>query len=99
MPVKPGFAIAWSLALAPILLFIPAFMLAGMGPCTFSQPLVLEMAFLLFIVLEIVSLPCFVKAARSSGRVIGAMMGMGLALSLMVLSAALEYYVVAEILG
>jgi hypothetical protein len=96
MPVTSKFAVAWSLALAPILLFIPAFVLAGMGPCTFSHPLVLVLAFLFFVVLEIVALPCFFKAARASGRVIGAMMGMGLALFLLVLCAVLEYYIVAE---
>lgn len=96
MPLKSKYAIAWSLALAPILLFIPAFALAGMGPCTFSHPLVIVVAFLVFIVLEIAAFPRFVKAARASGKVISAMMGMGLALFLLVLCAVLEYYVVVE---
>jgi hypothetical protein len=96
MSLKSKFAIAWSLALAPILLFIPAFALAGMGPCTFSHPLVIVGAFLVFIALEIAALPRFVRAARASGKVIGAMMGMGLALFLLVLCTVLEYYVVAE---
>jgi hypothetical protein len=90
------FAVAWMLALAPVVLFIPAFMLAGMGPCTFSHPWVIVAAFLLFIVLELAALPCFVKAARSAGKVLGAMIGMGLAILLLLLSVALEYYTVAD---
>ena len=96
MPLKSKFVVAWGLALAPILLFIPAFALAGMGPCTFSHPLVIVVAFLVFIVLEIAALPRFFGAARASGKVIGAMMGMGLSLFLLVLCAFLEYYLVVE---
>ena len=95
-PFASKFATAWALALAPVILFIPAFMLAGMGPCTFAHPLVIVVAFLLFIVLEIAALPCFVNAARSAGKVINAMFGMGFAVLLLLLSIALEYYAVTE---
>jgi len=91
------FSTAWTLALSPLLLFIPAFMLAGMGPCTFSHPSVIVAAFLLFIALEVAALRCFVRAARSAGKGAVAMIGMALALLLLVLSAALEYYILMEL--
>jgi len=94
MPVKSKFVVPWVLALAPVLLFIPAVMLAGIGPCDFSHPSVLIIAFLIFIVLEAASLPRFVRAARATGRAIGAMIGMGLAVIVLFLSAVLEYYTV-----
>ena len=84
------------MTLAPVVLFIPAFMLAGMGPCTFSHPLVLVVALLLFIVLEILSLPNFVRSARATGRAIGPMIGIGFALVLLAINAMLEYYLLAE---
>jgi hypothetical protein len=84
------------MTLAPVVLFIPAFMLAGMGPCTFSHPLVLVAALLLFIVLEILSLPNFVSSARATGQAVGPMIGIGFALLLLVVNLTLEYYVVAE---
>lgn len=96
MPVKSRFALAWGLTLAPLLLFLPAFMLAGMGPCAFSHPLVMVLAFLLFVSVEIAALPQFVGAARASGKAIGAIIGIGLALFLLVTSVLLEYYMVAE---
>jgi hypothetical protein len=94
--VSSKFATAWALALSPLVLFVPAFVLAGIGSSTFVHPLVIVAAFLLFIVLELAALPCFVKAARSAGRVINAMIGMGLAFVLLILSLALEYYAVTE---
>jgi hypothetical protein len=97
--MKPGtstFAMAWGMALAPLFLFIPAIMLAGMGPCAFAHPMVIVVAILLFIFLEIAALPCFVKAARAAGKVMGAMIGMGLTAVLLVLCVAMEYYAVAE---
>jgi len=96
MPVNSRFAVAWSLALAPVCLFIPAFLLAGMGPCTYTHPLVIVGAFLLFICLELAALPRFVTAARSSGKAIGAMIGMGLALLLLVACIAFEYSAVTD---
>jgi hypothetical protein len=90
------YAAAWSLTLAPILLFIPAVALAGMGPCSFAHPTVLAIAFLLFAGLEIAALPQFVLAARSVGKAQIAMAGMAMALFLLVLNAVLEYYFVAE---
>ena len=90
------YTVAWSFTLAPVLLFIPAFLLAGMGPCTFEHPFVIVTAFLLFIGLEMAALPRFVRAALSAGKAPVAMIGIGLALFLLVLSVALEYYFVAE---
>ena len=90
------YATAWSLTLAPIVLFIPAVALAGMGPCTFAHPLVLVIAFLLFVGLEIAALPQFVCAARAAGKAPLAMNGMGMAVLLLILSAVMEYYVAAE---
>jgi len=91
------FSTAWILAASPVLLFVPAFMLAGMGPCTFSHPSVIVIAFLLFIGLEVAAMRTFVLAARSAGKAAVAMIGMALALFLLVLSAALEYYAVMEL--
>lgn len=96
MPARSKLAVAWSMTLAPVVLFIPAFMLAGMGPCSFSHPLVLVAALLLFIVLEILSLPNFISSARATGQAIGPMIGIGFALILLLVNATLEYYVVAE---
>lgn len=95
-PWTSRFAVAWMLALAPVVLLVPAVMLAGLGPCTFSRPWVIVVAFLLFIVLELTALPCFVRAARSAGKVLSAMIGMGLAILLLLLSVALEYYTVVD---
>jgi hypothetical protein len=96
MPARSKLAVAWGMTLAPIVLFVPAFMLAGMGPCSFSHPLVLVAALLLFIVLEILSLPNFVRSARATGQALGPMIGIGFALILLTVNAMLEYYVVAE---
>ncbi len=98
MPVNSRFAVAWSLALAPVCLFIPAFLLAGMGPCSFSHPLVIVVAMLLFIGLEVAALPRFVKAARASGKAIPAMFGIPLALLLLILSVAFEFSIVTDYL-
>jgi hypothetical protein len=64
MAATAMYATAWSLTLAPIILFLPAVILAGMGPCSFAHPLVLVIALLLFVGLEIAALPQFVRAAR-----------------------------------
>jgi len=90
------FSTAWILAASPVFLFLPAFMLAGMGPCTFSHPSVIVMAFMIFIGLEAAAVRSFVLAARVQGKATVAMIGMALALFLLVLSAALEYYAVME---
>lgn len=87
---------AWSLTLAPVLLFIPAVMLAGFGPCAVAHIEVLVIAFLLFAGLEIAALPQFVRAARITGKAPLAMIGIALALVIFVFSAVMEYYVVAE---
>jgi hypothetical protein len=98
MPLKSKFAVAWALALAPVLLFIPAFLLAGMGPCTFAHPLVMVVAFLLFAAAEIAAVPCFIRNARRSGKSIPALFGIGLALFLLALSAAFEFLTVTDYL-
>ncbi len=96
MPLKSRFVVAWSLALTPVVLFIPALMLAGMGMCGFTEPLVPAVAFLMFIVVEVASIRCFVQAARSSGKAIGAIFGIGLAAILLVANATLEFWVTAD---
>jgi len=90
------YATAWSLTLAPVLLFIPALMLTGMAPCAFLHPLVLVIALLLFVGLEIAALPQFVRAARTAGKAPLAIFGMTTAVLLLALSAVMEYYITAE---
>lgn len=90
------YATAWSLTLGPVLLFIPALMLAGMGPCGVAHPAVLAIAFLLFVGLEVAALPQFVRAARTTGKALLAMIGMAMALFLMISSAVMGYYATAE---
>ena len=89
--------LGWSLALAPVALLIPAIVLAGLGPHTFSHPLALVVALLLFIGLEAAALLLFVKAARS-GALASSIIGMGLALILLVMNLTFEYYMAAEYL-
>jgi hypothetical protein len=96
MPLKSRAVVAWSLALTPVVLVIPVLMLAGMGMCGFSEPLVPAVAFLMFIVLEIASIRCFVQAARSSRKAIGAIFGIGLATILLVAYSTLEFCVTAD---
>jgi len=90
------YAAAWSLTLAPILLFIPAVILAGMGPCAMAHPEVMVIAFLLFVGLEVAALPQFVRAARTTGKAPLAMIGIAIALVILVFSAVMGYYVTAE---
>jgi len=94
--VNSRFVVAWSLALTPVVLFIPVLMLAGMGMCGFTEPLVPAVAFLVFVVVEVASIRCFVQAARSSGKAIGAIFGIGLAAILLVANATLEFWVTAD---
>ena len=98
MPLKSKFAVAWALALAPILLFIPAIMLAGMGPCSYAHPFVMVSALALFVVLEMAAVPNFIRGARLAGRSISAIFGIGLALFLLVLSLAFEFLTVTDYL-
>jgi len=91
--------VAWALALAPIFLFIPAFLLAGMGPCAFSHPSVMLVALLLFIGTELVAMRWFIKAARSAEKVIGAFFGIGTALVLLAISATLEFFFLVDYLS
>ena len=96
MATTAKYATAFSLTLAPVLLFIPAVMLAGLGPCGFANPLVLVIAFLLFVALEIAALPQFVRAARAAGKAPLAIIGITMSVLLLVLSAVMEYYVAAD---
>jgi hypothetical protein len=95
-PWSSRFAVAWTLSLAPVFLFIPAFWLAGMGPCAFSHPLVIMASCLLFAGLEIAAVSCFAKASRSAGNVVVALIGIVLAVVLLALNLTLEYYFVAD---
>jgi hypothetical protein len=98
MPRKAKFAVGWGLALAPVLLFIPAVMLAGMGPCGYARPWVMVAALAIFVALELAAVPCFIRDARLAGRSIPAMFGISLSLFLLVLSAALEFLTVTDYL-
>ena len=95
-PWSSRFAVAWTLPLAPVFLFIPAFWLAGMGPCAFSHPLVIIVSCLLFAGLEIAAVSCFVRASRSAGKVLVALIGIVFAVLLLALSLTLEYHLVAD---
>ena len=98
MLMKSRFAVAWALALAPLLLFIPAFMLAGMGLCTFSHPLVMVAAFAIFAMLELAAVSCFVRDARRAGESVPAIFGIGLALLPLAPSAAVGFLTVSDYL-
>jgi len=98
MALNKNVVTPWALTFAPIVLFIPAFLLAGMGPCTFSHPLVIVIAFLIFIGCELAALPRFVAAPRSTGGGGRAIVGIGLALLMLVLCVALEYFFVTDYL-
>ena len=92
------FAQAWSFTLAPIVLFIPAVMLAGMGPCSYAHPFVMVAALAIFVVLEVAAVPCFIRDARRAGKSISAIFGISLALFLLVLSLAFEFLTVTDYL-
>jgi hypothetical protein len=98
MPLKSKFAIAWGLALAPILLFVPAIMIAGMGPCSYAHPFVMVAALALFVVLELAAVPYFIRSARRAGRSLSAIFGISLAVFLLVLSLAFEFLTVTDYL-
>ena len=98
MPWKAKFAVGWGLALAPVLLFIPAVMLAGMGPCGYAHPWVMVAALAVFVVLELAAVPCFIRDARRAGKSIPAMFGISFALFLLVLSATFEFLTVTDYL-
>jgi hypothetical protein len=65
------------MTLLPIVLFLPAFWLADIGPCTFAHPAVLLLAAPLFVALNIGGLRIFVRNLRGS---IHSLLGAGLAL-------------------
>ena len=92
------FAQAWSFTLAPIVLFIPAVMLAGMGPCSYAHPLVMVVALAIFIAFELTAGPCFVRGARRTGKSVLAIFGIGLTLVLLVLIVAFEFLTVIDYL-
>jgi hypothetical protein len=56
MALNRKLALAWGLAVAPVFLFTPAKMLAGVGPCTFSHLPVIFLAPLFFMCLELAAL-------------------------------------------
>ena len=96
MSALARYATAWSLTLAPVLLFVPALVLAGVGSCGLAHPEVMAIAFLLFVGLEFAALPQFVRAARATGKALLAMVGMTMALGIMVFSAVMGYYATTE---
>jgi hypothetical protein len=98
MPRKAKFAVGWGLAIAPVPLFIPAIMLAGVGPCGYARPWVMVGALAVFVALELAAVPCFIRGARQAGKSVPAMFGIGLALFLLVLSAAFEFLTVTDYL-
>ena len=101
MPLKSKFAVAWSLALAPVLLFVPAILLAGMGPCSYAHPFVMVAALALFVAFELAAVPYFIRGARRAGRsisAVSAILGISLALFLLVLSLAFEFLTVTDYL-
>jgi hypothetical protein len=98
MAWKAKFAAGWGLALAPVLLFVPAVMLAGMGPCGYAHPWVMVAALAIFAVLEVAAVPCFIRDARRAGKSIPALFGIGLAFILLVLSATFEFLTVTDYL-
>jgi uncharacterized membrane protein YwzB len=96
MPAIARYASAWSLTLAPVLFFVPALMLAGMGPCGIAHPEVMAIAFLFFVALEVAALPRFLRAARTTGKAVLAIIGMAIALAILISSAVMGYYATAE---
>jgi hypothetical protein len=93
MSSADDFRRAWAMTLAPVLFFLPAFWLAGMGPCTFSHPAVMLIASLIFIGLEVAALRVFVRAFRFSFTVIA---GSGLAGLLLTASVYVGWMIVVE---
>jgi hypothetical protein len=81
-----------------MVLFIPALMLAGMGPCSYAHPLVMVVALVIFTALELAAVFCFGRDARSAGKSLSAKLGMGLALLLLLLSVAFEFLTVIDYL-
>jgi hypothetical protein len=98
LPRRSALMQAWGLTLAPIVLFIPAMMLAGMGPCSYAHPFVMVAALALFVMLEVAAVPRFVRGARRAGRSISAIFGIALAFCLLVLSLAFEFLTVTDYL-
>ena len=62
------YATAWSLTLAPVLLVIPAVLLAGIGPFAVAHIEVLVIAFLPFAGRKTAALPRLARAARRAGE-------------------------------
>ena len=72
------------MTLVPVVLFLPAFWLAGMGPCTFSHPVIMLVAAIAFVALEIAALWAFVRRGFSLFTVAG------IALAVLLLFASLS---------
>jgi hypothetical protein len=90
---KGKLAVAWTLLPAPIILFIPAFALAGLGPCAFRYPLVMVVANALFAVMEGASLWFFAKNRPVS---IGPSCGLVLASIMIVLTISAELLLLTD---
>ena len=93
MTAKRKLAIAWTLLPAPIILFIPAFALAGMGPCAFQYPLVMVVADALFVGMEGTALWFFAKNRPIS---IGPCCGLALASMMLVLTICVDLLLVTD---
>jgi hypothetical protein len=80
-------------SLVPVLLFLPAFWLAGMGPCTFSHPTVMLIASFIFSGFEIAALTMFIRRFEFC---FSALVGSGLAMLLLAGSVFLGYIMLYE---
>lgn len=68
--------VAYAMAAAPLVLYLPVFWLSGIGPCTSPHPAVMLLAAVLFAGLAISSLRMFTRDFRWSIR---SVCGIGLA--------------------
>ena len=94
-PVTNGYRSAYEMTLAPVVLFFPAFWLAGMGPCTFSHPIIMLIAAILFVTLEIAALRVFLRGFRFS---LFTAAGTGLAVFILFASLYLTYVIWIDVL-
>jgi hypothetical protein len=93
MMVKRNLAIAWALLAAPVILFIPAFAIAGIGPCAFRYPKVIVVADALFAAMEGSALGLFAKSRPTS---IGTRVGCVLTFVMIVVTVLFELLLVAD---
>jgi hypothetical protein len=90
---KRKLATAWTLLPAPIILFIPALALAGMGSCAFQYPLVIVVADVLYVGMEGTAIWLF---ARNRPISIGPSCGLVLASVMLVLTICVELLLVTN---